>query len=117
MERQLFGSKRYTMDIFAGIGPIFISPNCRCNALAELIKLCRGKITRNSEGARIVVADRPPNDLPVSSKLISSNWILDSISNGKLLKQHRYRLLTSSTEQVGKTTNAPGQTNCPPEKK
>lgn len=92
MERQAFGSKHYKMDIFCDVGPIFVSSDCKCDALAELIKLCRGKVTKNRSAAEIIIADRQRNHLISHFNMISSNWILDSISNGKLLKQQPYRL-------------------------
>lgn len=88
MERQAFGSKHYKMDIFCDVGPIFVSSDCKCDALPELIKLCRGKVTKNRSAAEIIIADRQRNHV----NMISSNWILDSISNGKLLRQQPYRL-------------------------
>lgn len=92
MERQAFGSKHYKMDIFCDVGPIFVSPDCKCDALAELIKLCRGKVTRNRSAAKIIIADRRRNHLTDTDNMISSNWVLDSISDGKLQKQQLYRL-------------------------
>lgn len=100
MERQAFG-KHFKMDLFSEVGPIFISSDCRCDALSELIKLCRGKITKNRSMAKYIVVDRVPNNSTAAANMISSNWILDSISIGKLLRHQIYRL-TNIEKKNGK---------------
>lgn len=101
MERQAFGSKHYKMDILLDVGPIFVSLDCKCDALTELIKLCSGKVTKNRSMAKIIIADRVPSNSIVLINMIKSNWILDSISNGKLLKHQHYRL-SNAHMQYGK---------------
>lgn len=101
MERQAFNNQHYKMDIFSEIGPIFVSLDCKCGALAELIKLCRGKITKHRSMAKVIIADRAPHNSTLHGNVVSSAWILDSIFNGKLLKQQLYRL-ANAEKQCGK---------------
>lgn len=103
MERQAFGSKHYKMDIFSEVGPIFVSMDCKCEALPELIKLCCGKITKSRTNAKIIIADLIQGNSTLYNNMISSNWIFDSISNGKLQKLRQYRL--SNAEKLNKKEN------------
>lgn len=89
------------MDIFSNVGPIFVSPDCKCTALPELIKLCRGKVTKIRSMAKIIIVDRVQvqgNSMD-NMNVIASNWILDSISQGKLLKSQLYRLANEEKQQ------------------
>lgn len=89
MERQAFGV-HYRMDIFADIGTIYVSSKCKCNALTELIRLCHGKLTNKRNQAKYIIDEWP--HIEFIDKCLSPNWILDSITIGKLKKIQPYIL-------------------------
>lgn len=83
MERRIFG-QHYRMDIFSGVGVIFVSSKSKCKHLAELIRMCHGKVTQNQSEALYII-DVAQKECGASGKCVSYNWILDSIMNGKII--------------------------------
>lgn len=95
IERQAFGRK-YRMDIFRNFDKFYISSNCACKNLTELITLCYGKVTQDKHKAHYIIAEVYRKDL--HKRQVHANWILDSISAGKVAKIDKY-LLRSSNHQ------------------
>lgn len=94
IERQAFGRK-YRMDIFRNFDKFYLASNCTCKNLRELIILCHGKVTQNVQQARYFITEtyRFNNDLSKTSLQLHPNWILDSISAGKVEKFTKYILV------------------------
>lgn len=84
------------MDIFSETAPIYISKRCACKSLAELVKLCRGKITPNKDEARYVIDES--NDGRKESVALTQNWILDCITNGRTILNFRPYLFNHTND-------------------
>lgn len=93
IERQAFGSS-YKMDIFRNFDAFYVSPKCMCKQLKELITLCHGKITQYEQQARYIICECYQMHIDSQIKFIQlhSNWILDCISTGTILKFTKYIL-------------------------
>lgn len=91
IERQAFGH-RYRMDIFRNFEKFFLALDCTCKNLKELVILCHGKVTQNITEARYFITEKHRTDLGLSktSLQLHPNWILDSISAGKVEKFTKY---------------------------
>lgn len=88
-ERQAFGA-RYSIDIFRDIGPIYVSPQCKCADIKELILLCGGKVTERKSRARYIIGKFYKNDSVTKRICLDFTWILDSITISKLKKTDGY---------------------------
>lgn len=81
------------MDIFRNFDTFYLSPNCTCKSLKELLTLCYGKVVQNQSKARYIISEHYRTDLDnTESLLLHPNWILDSISIGKVAKPAKYIL-------------------------
>lgn len=81
------------MDIFRNFQPFYVSPNCACKNLRELIVLCHGKVVTNREHAKYMIDEcYRPNIDATQSLQVHANWILDSISIGKAKNTQNYLL-------------------------
>lgn len=105
-ERQAFGPK-YKIDIFADVGSLYISRNCKCPNLAELIKLSGGRTVNCRQEAKYIISDKYKNPMQNYSDgkaqingtaipLLHSSWILDCISKVKIINIHKYILKEDS---------------------
>lgn len=92
IERQAFG-KTYRLDIFRNFEPFYVAPKCACKDLRELIVSCHGKVVKNHETAKYIIGERHrPNIDATKSLQVHANWILDSISMGKVKNTKNYLL-------------------------
>lgn len=81
------------MDIFRNFDTFYISPNCECKSLKQLVKLCYGKVVPNKSNARYVISENHRSDLDSKDSIqLHPNWILDSISAGKMEIPSKYIL-------------------------
>lgn len=94
-ERQSFGV-RYHQNIFADLAPMFITANCACPNLRELVTACDGCVTDDIRRARYVISDQA---VPVrlaghheAAVCLRSAWLLDSISIAKVKRTQAYEL-------------------------
>lgn len=95
IERQAFG-KNYRMDIFRTNTIFYVSSNCSCTALEELIKLCYGSVTNLVGKATYIIDEEYRDDAERKSiTQVHPNWILDSISAGVIQKLEKYLLAAS----------------------
>lgn len=95
IERHAFG-KNYRMDIFRTNDTFYVSSNCACTALEELIKLCYGNITNLVGKASYIIDEKYREEAERKSiTQVHPNWILDSISAGVIQKLEKY-ILTAS---------------------
>lgn len=93
IERQAFGTK-YRMDIFRNVETFYISSDCKCKNLKELITLCYGKVIPNNLQARYIISEKYQTDFNGKNCMqLHPNWILDSISAGKLLNCTKFILM------------------------
>ncbi|XP_071998414.1 microcephalin isoform X2 [Engystomops pustulosus] len=87
-------SGEYRHDLFSSVPTIFVSPNSQpsCDKLSEVVQLCGGKVCKTLRPAKICIGmftgKRPP-DL----ECVSEKWLLDSITQHKLLPLQNYLLL------------------------
>lgn len=85
------------MDIFRNRDLFYLSSNCACKNLKELIELCYGNITENLDNATYVIDEQYRWKGKRRNVLqVHQNWILDSICNGKIEKIDKYILNDSS---------------------
>lgn len=81
------------MDLFRNLDCFYLAQNCTCKNLKELIKLCYGKIVENHSEARHFITEQfQPNIDSKNLIQLHPNWILDSISTGKIQKLRKYIL-------------------------
>ncbi|KAG8581835.1 hypothetical protein GDO81_007824 [Engystomops pustulosus] len=84
----------YRHDLFSSVPTIYVSPNSQpsCDKLSEVVQLCGGKVCKTLRPAKICIGmftgKRPP-DL----ECVSEKWLLDSITQHKLLPLQNYLLL------------------------
>lgn len=78
-----------TFHIFDDVGVIYISNLCKPSArnLKRLVRACGGQCTNDETLANVVVGYTNRIDNNIHEK-----WILDSISQGKLLNKYQYRI-------------------------
>lgn len=100
-ERQSLGA-RYHLNIFADLAPMYITANCACPNLRELVLLCDGHVTGDLERAKYVISDtavpvRRDGGHHAAAMCVRSAWILDSISIAKVKKLHAYVLTCAPT--------------------
>ncbi|XP_031632861.1 uncharacterized protein LOC116346784 isoform X2 [Contarinia nasturtii] len=90
IERQAFG-RHYRMDIFRCFDMFYLADNCTCKNLRELIIMCYGKVTKNVPDCCYFITEQYQTNID-SKKLIQvhPNWILDSITSGKVQKLATY---------------------------
>lgn len=92
IERQAFGPS-YKMDIFRNFDAFYVSPTCMCKQLKELIILCHGKITQTERQARYIICEYYRMHIDTQKIVqLHPNWILDSITAGKVEKHTKYIL-------------------------
>lgn len=100
IERQAFGPS-YKMDLFRNYDTIYVSSKCTCKQLKELITLCHGRVIQNERLARYIICESYQTHID-SQKCVQlhPNWILDSISAGKIqaLSKYIYKPNVSKTE-------------------
>lgn len=85
------------MDIFRNFKQFYISSNCVCKNLRELITQCYGKVTADKASAHYIIDEKYRNDCTNKNAYqVQANWILDSISAGKVAKIEKYILKTAS---------------------
>lgn len=90
IERQAFGSS-YKMDLFRNFDAIYVSPKCACKQLKELVTLCHGKTAHHERQARYIICESIQSHIDSQKCLqLHPNWILDSISAGKIQKYSKY---------------------------
>lgn len=88
-ERQAFGSS-YRIDIFRDVGPIYVSSECKCSNVKELILLCGGRLTDSKRRARFIIGKFYDNNF--NGLCLDMTWVLDSISISKIKKTNKYLL-------------------------
>lgn len=88
-ERQAFGA-RYRIDIFRDVSPIYVSADCKCSDIKELILLCGGRLTDSKRRARYIIGKY--YDKHFNGICLDMAWILDSISISKIKKIDKYLL-------------------------
>lgn len=81
------------MDIFRTNAIFYVSSNCSCAALEELIKLCYGNVTNLVDKASYIIDEVYRDEAERKSIIqVHPNWILDSISAGVIQKIDKYTL-------------------------
>lgn len=75
----------------------YLDENCTCKNLRELILLCYGKVTKNVPNCCYFITEKYQPNVD-SKKLIQvhPNWILDSITSGKVQKLATYLIANTS---------------------
>lgn len=92
IERQAFG-RTYRLDLFRNLEDFYLSSNCSCKNLKELVTLCYGKVTQNVLQARYIITECYRTDIDSNGPMqLHPNFILDSISAGKIEKLRKYVL-------------------------
>lgn len=92
IERQAFG-KKYRMDIFRTNDVFYVSSNCVCRNLEELITLCYGRVTQSIDKADYIIDEQFCDEAARTGSIqVHPNWLLDSISAGVIQKQDKYLL-------------------------
>lgn len=73
------------MDLFRSFDCFFLAPNCACKNLKELITLCYGKIVQSETEARYIITEQFQPYIDGKNLIqLHPNWILDSITTGKV---------------------------------
>lgn len=83
----------YQQDLFSSVPAIFISPVSQppCDKLSEVVQLCGGKVCKTLRPAKVCIGmftGKKPPDL----ECVSEKWLLDSITQHKLLPLQNYLL-------------------------
>uniref|UniRef100_A0A0A9Z9T4 Microcephalin n=1 Tax=Lygus hesperus TaxID=30085 RepID=A0A0A9Z9T4_LYGHE len=93
LEKQAFG-KDFSLDLFSSYGSVFIDSDVQPPRadLAELLKLCGGKVVHVSTNADVVISRRPASESCSEVPIVSPLWILDSITQNKPLPINQYKI-------------------------
>ncbi|XP_069829545.1 microcephalin isoform X2 [Dendropsophus ebraccatus] len=83
----------YSQDLFSRLPAIFISPSSQppCDKLSEVLQLCGGKVCKTLRQAKHCIGlftGKKPPDL----QCLSEKWLLDSVTQHKLLPIQNYLL-------------------------
>ncbi|KAL5020554.1 hypothetical protein ScPMuIL_003446 [Solemya velum] len=84
------GGNSFKPDIFSSLGHMFISPKVAPprDHLCSLVKLCHGQVTQSLNRAEVYIgAEFHPDKMSVSPA-----WVLDCITEQKLLSMDNYKL-------------------------
>ncbi|XP_056421692.1 microcephalin [Hyla sarda] len=83
----------YSQDLLSSLPAIFISPDSQppCDKLSDVVQLCGGKVCKTLRPAKVCIGQftgkKPPN-----LECVSEKWLLDSITQQKLLPIQNYLL-------------------------
>ncbi|XP_077146167.1 microcephalin isoform X1 [Ranitomeya variabilis] len=83
----------YHQNLFSSLPTFFISPTSQppCDKLSQAVQLCGGKVCKALRQAKICIG-MFPGKKPPELELVSEKWVLDSITQHKLLPLHNYLL-------------------------
>ncbi|XP_044146146.1 microcephalin [Bufo gargarizans] len=83
----------YHQDLFSNVPAIFISPNSQppCEKLSDVVQLCGGKVCKTLRPAKVCIG-MFPGKKPPDLECVSEKWLLDSITQYKLLPLQNYLL-------------------------
>ncbi|XP_061692552.1 microcephalin [Syngnathoides biaculeatus] len=93
LQRHLSSGDHLQQDLFQNQPPMFVSQNSQPPApnLIELIELCGGTVCKTVRQAGICIG-KYSGRRPVESRILSEQWVLDSITNLKLISYDNYDL-------------------------
>uniref|UniRef100_A0A3Q3DI73 Microcephalin 1 n=1 Tax=Hippocampus comes TaxID=109280 RepID=A0A3Q3DI73_HIPCM len=94
LQKHLSFGDHYQQDLFQDQPPMFVSQHSQPPApsLVELIQLCGGRVCNSVRQAGICIG-RYSGRRPVGSRILSEQWVLDSITNLKNLSYDNYDLV------------------------
>ncbi|XP_053566347.1 microcephalin [Bombina bombina] len=83
----------YQPDLLSDVPTVFISPCSQppCDKLSEVVQLCGGKVSKTLRKAKICIGQFNGKKTP-DMQSISEKWLLDSITQHKLLPLENYLL-------------------------
>ncbi|XP_057704740.1 microcephalin [Corythoichthys intestinalis] len=93
LQRHLSSGDHHQQDLFKDQPPMFVSQNSQPPApiLIELILLCGGTVCKTARQARIYIG-KYIGRRPLGSRILSEQWVLDSITSLKQLSFDNYDL-------------------------
>ncbi|XP_073531497.1 microcephalin [Phyllobates terribilis] len=83
----------YHQNLFSSVPTFFISPSSQppCDKLSQAVQLCGGKVCKAVRQAKVCIG-MFPGKKPPDLEFVSEKWVLDSITQHKLLPLQNYLL-------------------------